>query len=46
MYKRIQRWLQSLSLPSLADYQKYLETHPEEWTFLDSLCRISISRFY
>ncbi|MFO0698590.1 MAG: CheR family methyltransferase [Nitrospira sp.] len=46
VYKRIQRRLQSLSLPSLADYQKYLETHPEEWTCLDSSCWISISKFY
>ena len=46
MYKRIQRRLQSLGLPSLADYHTYLETHPEEWAVLDSSCWISISRFY
>ena len=46
VYKRIQRRLESLSLSTLADYQRHLETHPEEWTVLDSLCWISISRFY
>ncbi|MDH4082511.1 MAG: hypothetical protein OEV99_15360 [Nitrospira sp.] len=46
VYKRIQRRLESLSLSTLVDYQRYLETHPEEWTVLDSLCWISISRFY
>ena len=44
--KRIQRRLESLSLSALADYQRYLETHPEEWTVLDLSCWISISRFY
>jgi len=46
VYKRIQRRLQSLGLPSLADYRTYLETHPEEWAVLDSFCWIPISRFY
>ncbi|HSB43867.1 MAG TPA: CheR family methyltransferase [Nitrospira sp.] len=46
VYKRIQRRLQLLDLPSLADYQVYLETHPEEWTVLDSFCWMPISRFY
>ena len=46
VYKRIQRRLESLSLSTLAGYRRYLETHPEEWTVLDSLCWISISRFY
>jgi chemotaxis protein methyltransferase CheR len=35
-----------LGLRDLADYRPLLETHPEEWTRLDGLCRISISRFY
>lgn len=46
VYKRIQRRLQALGLPSLTDYQTYLETHPAEWLVLDSCCWISISRFY
>lgn len=45
-YKRIQRRLQSLDLPSLSDYRIYLEGHPEEWAFLDPCCWIPISRFY
>lgn len=46
VYKRIQRRLQSLDLPSLTDYRIYLELHPEEWAVLDSCCWIPISRFY
>jgi len=46
VYKRIQRRLQSLGLQSPADYQTYLETHPEEWAVLDSSCWIPISRFF
>ena len=46
VYKRIQRRIQSLGLPSLADYQSYLEAHPEEWAALDSYCWIPISRCY
>jgi chemotaxis protein methyltransferase CheR len=46
VYHRIQRRLESLDLPSLSDYQTYLETHPEEWALLESCCWIPISRFY
>lgn len=46
VYKRIQRRLQSLDLPSLTDYRIYLEVHPKEWAVLDSSCWIPISRFY
>lgn len=46
VYKRIQRRLQLLDLPSLTDYRIYLEVHPEEWEVLDSCCWIPISRFY
>lgn len=46
VYKRIQRRLQSLGLLSFADYESYLEIHPEEWAVLESCCWISISRFY
>ncbi len=46
VYKRIQRRLETLRLSTVADYRRYLESHPEEWTVLDSLCWISISRFY
>jgi len=44
--KRIARRLAALDLPSLTNYRSYLETHPEEWTTLTSLCRVTISRFY
>lgn len=44
--KRLKRRLRALQLPDLSAYVSYLESHPEEWTILDSLCRISISRFY
>lgn len=46
VYRRIQRRLQDLGLPSLADYRTYLEAHPGEWAVLDSYCWISLSRFY
>ncbi len=44
--KRLRRRMAELGLRDLADYRALLETHPEEWTRLDGLCRISISRFY
>lgn len=44
--KRVARRLTSLGLPDAAAYQRYLETHPEEWPHLDDLCHIPISRFY
>ena len=44
--KRIDRRLKELDLPHVAAYRGYLESQPAEWSRLDSLCRISISRFY
>jgi chemotaxis protein methyltransferase CheR len=44
--KRLGRRMAELDLRDLADYRALLETHPEEWTPLDGLCRLSISRFY
>jgi chemotaxis protein methyltransferase CheR len=46
VYRRISRRLRELSLASLTDYRIYLEGHPDEWATLDSLCWVSISRFY
>ena len=46
VYKRISGRLQALGLPSLVAYRDYLENHSGEWTTLDSLCWVSISRFY
>lgn len=44
--KRLQRRLRILDLPDLDAYRTYLDTHPAEWPLFDSLCRVSISRFY
>jgi len=44
--KRIARRLAGLGLPGLAAYRSLLETDAGEWIHLDSLCRITISRFY
>jgi chemotaxis protein methyltransferase CheR len=44
--KRLGRRLRALGLPDLAAYRDYLATHPAEWSILDDLCHISISRFY
>ncbi|MFQ5754544.1 MAG: CheR family methyltransferase [Acidiferrobacterales bacterium] len=44
--KRITRRVHTLGLAGLAHYREYLETTPEEWSTLDSLCRVTISRFY
>lgn len=43
--KRVHRRLQALQLAGLEDYRDYLQHHPQEWQVLDSLCRITISRF-
>ncbi len=44
--KRINRRISELQLNDVESYRKYLRVHPDEWGYLDSLCRISISRFY
>jgi len=44
--KRITHRLYELELNSYAEYSDYLETHNHEWKILDSLCYITISRFY
>ena len=44
--KRINRRIMELRLNDVESYRKYLQVHPDEWGYLDSLCRISISRFY
>lgn len=46
VYKRLRRRLQELGLTGLTDYRNFLEQNPLEWKILDSLCRITISRFY
>ena len=44
--KRIARRIRELGLPDVATYRARLERVPEEWSRLDVLCRITISRFY
>ena len=46
MCKRIARRLTELDLPDLDAYRTLLEASAGEWNHLDSLCRITISRFY
>lgn len=44
--KRLGRRIGELGLSGPVAYREYLEGNPEEWQMLDSLCRITISRFY
>lgn len=44
--KRIARRLNTLQIEGLDNYQRYLKTHQQEWQVLDSLCQITITRFY
>jgi chemotaxis protein methyltransferase CheR len=44
--KRLNRRISELGLSDLFAYRGYLDGHSEEWKILDSLCRITISRFY
>lgn len=44
--KRVQRRLQALGLGEVDAYRDYLLGHPAEWEVLDTLTRITISRFY
>jgi len=38
--------LDELELPGLAAYEQYLENRPDEWIVFDTMCRITITRFY
>jgi chemotaxis protein methyltransferase CheR len=44
--KRLRRRMKQLGIEGFAAYRKRLETHPEEWTVLDGLTHITISRFF
>lgn len=44
--RRIADRLEELHLAVPSQYKAYLAAYPEEWNRLDSLCRITISRFY
>jgi chemotaxis protein methyltransferase CheR len=43
--KRLGWRLRELALADLPAYRRYLDTHPEEWQWLDASCRVTISRF-
>lgn len=44
--KRLRRRLDELRLDDLAQYRVLLGRSPQEWSRLDAMCRISVSRFY
>ncbi|HEY7491691.1 MAG TPA: CheR family methyltransferase [Candidatus Tectomicrobia bacterium] len=44
--KRLKRRLRALHLQDLSAYTTYLEHHFEEWSIVESFCRISVSRFF
>lgn len=43
--KRVDRHIRTLCLADVEEYQAYLQAHADEWAQLDSLCRITVSRF-
>ena len=46
VYKRIDRRMQELGLSTLDAYRSYLDSHDTEWTVLETLTWIPISRLY
>jgi chemotaxis protein methyltransferase CheR len=44
--KRLKRRLAELGIPDLRAYEAWIEAHPEERAVLDTLCRVTISRFF
>jgi chemotaxis protein methyltransferase CheR len=44
--RRVRRRADVLGLASLADYRERLERDPDEWSELDALTNVTISRFY
>jgi chemotaxis protein methyltransferase CheR len=44
--KRIARRMAELGLTDLAGYRRRLEADPAEWSVLDTLCRVTITRFF
>lgn len=45
VYRRLHGRLAALDLADLAAYRRFLADHPDEWSVLDGLCRVTISRF-
>jgi len=44
--RRLASRMEELGLPAFSAYKAYLKGNPGEWLVLDSLCGITISRFY
>jgi chemotaxis protein methyltransferase CheR len=44
--KRIQRRMKQLGLADVAAYQAHLAAEPAEWSVLEQLCAVTLSRFY
>ncbi len=44
--KHLEQRCKQLGLPDIVTYQNYLQQQPQEWQVLDSLCRITVTRFY
>jgi chemotaxis protein methyltransferase CheR len=44
--KRLRRRMKALGIEGFAAYRQRLDTDPQEWTALDALCHITISRFF
>jgi chemotaxis protein methyltransferase CheR len=44
--KRVRRRTKTLGLAGFDAYREYLTGHAGEWRVLDSMCRVTISRFY
>lgn len=44
--KRLGRRLRELGLSQVSEYRARLESDPDEWAVLESLCSVTISRFY
>lgn len=44
--KRIDRRLRELNIADADSYKAYLQENPNEWSKLDQLCYITVSRFY
>jgi chemotaxis protein methyltransferase CheR len=44
--KRIGKRMRALGVSDAGAYARYLQAHPQEWSVVDSLARVTISRFY
>lgn len=44
--KRVDHRVKELGLSGVSQYRAYLERNPDEWSVLEGLCFVTISRFY